>query len=151
NSASPYRTLADLIDAARAKPGDLTLASVGPASLPRIAFEQFKRAANIDMTFVTYPGSAPSVNALLGGHVTSAFVSYSGVGEQMKAGKLRALAIATSARIEAAPDVPTVSESGYQDYEAVLWTGAIAPAKTPKETIADITGWFISAVQDPET
>jgi tripartite-type tricarboxylate transporter receptor subunit TctC len=151
NSASPYHTLADLLDAARAKPGALTLASVGPASLPRIGFEQLKRAANVDITFVTYPGTAPAANALLGEHVTSALLSFASVGEQMKAGKLRALAIATPVRIEALPEVPTVAESGYEGYEADLWDGVVAPAKTPKEIIAEITGWFTSAVQDPET
>jgi tripartite-type tricarboxylate transporter receptor subunit TctC len=151
NSASPYRTLADLLDAARAKPGDLTLASVGPASLPRIGFEQLKQAANVDMTFVTYSGSAPTANALLGGHVSSALTSYASVSEQVKAGKLRALAVTTALRIEALPDVPTVAESGFMGYEADLWEGVVAPAKTPKESIAEITGWFTSALQDPET
>jgi tripartite-type tricarboxylate transporter receptor subunit TctC len=151
NSASPYRTLANLLDAARARPGDLTLASVGPASLPRIGFEQLKRAANVDITFVTYPGVAPAANALLGGHVTSVFSSYAAVGEHVKAGKLRVLATTTRTRIEAFPDVPTVAESGYKDYEADLWDGVVAPAQTPKEAIAEITGWFTSALQDPET
>src|SRR5436305_7273235 len=73
NSASPYRTLADLVDAARGKPGELTLAATGPATLVQIAFEKFKRAANVNMTFVPYPGGATVITALLGGHVTSAF------------------------------------------------------------------------------
>src|SRR5204862_3692980 len=127
NSASPYRTLADLLDAARAKPGELTLASIGPASLPRIGFEQLKRAANVNMTFITYPGVAPAANALLGGHVTSAFTSYAAVSEQIKAGNLRALATTTASRIETIPDLPTVAESGYPDYEADLWDGVVVP------------------------
>jgi tripartite-type tricarboxylate transporter receptor subunit TctC len=151
NSTSPYRTLADLLDAARAKPGDLTLASVGPASLPQIGLEMLKRAANVDITFVPYPGTAPAINALLGGHVTSAFSSYASLSEQVKAGKLRAVATATPTRIEALPDVPTVAESGYRDFEADLWDGVVAPAKTPKETIAEITGWFTMALREPET
>jgi tripartite-type tricarboxylate transporter receptor subunit TctC len=113
-------------DAARAKPGDLTLASVRPASLPRIAFQQLKRAANVDITFVPYPGAAAAANALLGEHVTSVLISYAAVGEQMKAGKLRALAIATPVRIEALPDVPTVAECGYAGYEAAP-LGVIRP------------------------
>src|SRR5262249_58584637 len=99
NSASPYRTLAELLGAARTKPGELTLASVGPASLPRIAFEQLKRAANVDITFVTYPGAAPAANALLGEHVTSVLISYAAVGELIKAGKLRGLAMPPPAGI----------------------------------------------------
>jgi tripartite-type tricarboxylate transporter receptor subunit TctC len=73
NTASSYRTLADLFDAARAKPGDLTLAAAGPASIMQITFETLKHAANVDMNFIPYPGGAPSINALLGEHVTSAF------------------------------------------------------------------------------
>src|SRR2546421_164668 len=76
NSASPYRTLADLLNAARAKPGALTLASVGPATAQHIGFEMLKRAANINMTYVPYAGGAPAINALLGGHITSVFAEY---------------------------------------------------------------------------
>jgi tripartite-type tricarboxylate transporter receptor subunit TctC len=150
NSASPYRTLGGLLDAARAKPGDLTLASVGPASLPRVGFEQLKRAANVDITFVTYLGVASAANALLGGHVSSAIVSYATVSEHVKAGALRALAVAAPVRIEALPDVPTVAETGYT-VESDLWDGVVAPAETPKEIIGEIAGWFTSALQDPET
>jgi tripartite-type tricarboxylate transporter receptor subunit TctC len=106
NSASPYHTLADLLNGARAKPGELTLASVGPASLPQIGFEMLKQAANVDITFVPYPGVAAAVNALLGGHVTSVFSSYASLAEQVKVGALRALATATRTRIEPLPDVP---------------------------------------------
>lgn len=70
-NASPYKTLADLLDAARAKPGDITLAASGPATSQHIAFEVLKRAANVNITFVPYAGSAPAATALLGGHVVS--------------------------------------------------------------------------------
>jgi tripartite-type tricarboxylate transporter receptor subunit TctC len=103
------------------------------------------------MTFVTYPGAAPAANALLGEHVTSVLISYAAVGEQVKAGKLRAIAVATPRRIDALVDVPTVAESGYAGYEADLWDGVVVPAKTPKETVEEIAGWFTSAMQDPET
>jgi tripartite-type tricarboxylate transporter receptor subunit TctC len=151
NGASPYRTLADLLDAARARPGDLTLASVGPASLPQIGFEMLKRAANVDITFVPYPGVAAAVNALLGGHVTAVFSSYASVGEQLKAGQLRALATTTRTRIDPLPDVPTGAEAGYKDLEADLWDGVVAPAKTPKDVIAKLAGWFAAALREPET
>jgi tripartite-type tricarboxylate transporter receptor subunit TctC len=86
NAASPYRTLTDLINAARAKPGDLTLASVGPGSAAHIAIEILKRAADVNLTFVPYPGTAPAVNALLGEHVTSVLANVTDVVEQVKAG-----------------------------------------------------------------
>ena len=91
NSASPYRTLADLVIAARSKPGDLTIASIGPASNQHMAIEMLKRMANIDLTYAPYSGSAPTVNALLGEHVTSLMAAYANLAEQSEAGKLRAL------------------------------------------------------------
>jgi tripartite-type tricarboxylate transporter receptor subunit TctC len=149
NSASPYRTLADLLDAARANPGTLSLGSV-PGSPTHIAFEMLKRAANVDMTFVPYPGGAPAINALLGNHVTSLFLPYAGMEGQLKAGKLRALASASRTRSDPLPDVPTVAESGYKDYEIDFWNGVLAPAKTPKETVSQLAGWFTAAMQVPE-
>jgi len=139
-----------LANAACAKPGDLTLASIGPASTTRIAFEMLKRAANVNMTFVSYPGVAPAVNALLGEHVTSSFGNYRDVREQINAGKLRALASSTRTRIEALPDVPTLAESGYKDIEVDNWFGLFAPVKTPKEVVSQTTGWFTSALKSPE-
>jgi tripartite-type tricarboxylate transporter receptor subunit TctC len=150
NSTSPYRTLVDLLDAARAKPGDLTLAGTGPLSVIQIGIEMLKRAAKVDLTFVPYPGGAPAVNALLGEHVTSVFETYPTVKEQLNAGKLRPLATASRTRIEALPEVPTVAESGYTDYKVDEWFGMLAPAKTPKETVSQLAGRFTAAVQASE-
>jgi tripartite-type tricarboxylate transporter receptor subunit TctC len=150
NTASPYRTLGGLLSAARAKPGDLTMASFGPATAFEIAFAMLKRAANVNMTFLPYPGVAPAINALLGEHVTSVFGSYSTASEQLKSGKLRALATAARARIEPLPEVPTVAETGYRDYELDYWLGMLAPAMTPKEKISQLAGWFTAALQAPE-
>ena len=150
NSASPYRTLADLLDAARAKPGELALASLGPASAYQIAIESLKRAAKVDMTFIPYPGGAPALNALLGEHVTSVFITYSTMAEQLKAGKLRALATGSRTRIESLPEVPTVAESGYKDYEMDEWLGVLAPARTPKNAVSQRAEWFTAALQAPE-
>jgi tripartite-type tricarboxylate transporter receptor subunit TctC len=150
NNASPYHTLADLVNAARAMPGALTLAGFGAGSLYQIGFEILKRAANVDMTFVPYPGGPPVLNALLGEYVTSAIIGYSAVAEQLKAGKLRALATASQTRIEPLSDVPTVAESGYKDYEINMWYGVVAPAKTPKERISQLAGWFAAAMKVPE-
>ena len=150
NSASPYQTLADLFDAARAKPGDLTLAGVGPATSAHIAIEMLKRAANLNMTFIPYPGAPPAVNALLGEHVTAFFGSYPNVAMNLSAGKLRALATASRTRIDLLPDVPTIAEFGYKDYEANLRFGLFAPAKTPKDTVSQLAGWFGAALQDAE-
>jgi tripartite-type tricarboxylate transporter receptor subunit TctC len=150
NSASPYRTLADLLNAARAKPGGLTLASVGPATAQHIGFERLKRAANVDITYIPYPGGAPAISALLGGHVTAVFAEYAPLAAQIKAGTLRALATSSRTRIEQLPDLPTVAESGYKDYEVDLWWSLFAPAKTPKETVLQLAEWFTATLRAPE-
>ncbi len=150
NNTSPYRTLADLLDAARGKPGQLTLASYGPASPVHIAFEMLKRAANVDMTFVPYSATPPAINALLGGHVTSAIVGYAESIEHLKAGTVRALVTGSRTRVKALPDVPTIVESGYKDSEIDLWFGTVVPAKTPKQRISELAAWFIAAMQVPE-
>ena len=147
NSDAPYRSLADLLGAAHAKPGELTMASVAPATTQHIAFEMLKRAADINMIHVPYPGGAPAVTALLGGHVTAVIANYSEVEAYMAAGRLRALATASRQRIQAAPDLPTVAESGYPNYELEVWFGIVAPAKTPPETISQLAGWFRAALQ----
>jgi tripartite-type tricarboxylate transporter receptor subunit TctC len=150
NSASPYRTLSDLLGAARMKPGELTLASTAPATSQHIAFELLKRAANVDITHVPFAGAAPAVTALLGEHVTSVLADYAAVAEQLNAGKLRALATTSRMRAEPLPNVPTVAESGYTGYEANSWQGLVAPANTPKETVSQLAGWFTTAMQVPE-
>jgi tripartite-type tricarboxylate transporter receptor subunit TctC len=90
------------------------------------------------------------VNALLGAHVTSVFSTYSTVSEQVNAGRLRALATGAPMRIEPLPNVPTVAESGYPDYEVDQWFGLWAPAKTPKEAVSRLTGWFTAALETLE-
>ena len=150
NSAAPYRKLADLIGTARVKPGEITLATAGPGGSFRMGYERLRRAANVDITFVPYPGVAPAVNALLGEHVSSAFSTYSTVSEQVNAGRLRALATGSLTRIGLLPEVPTVAESGYPNYEVDQWFGLWAPAKTPKEAISQLAEWFTAALQTPE-
>jgi tripartite-type tricarboxylate transporter receptor subunit TctC len=150
NSTSPYRTLGDLLDDARAKPGALTLASFGPATAEQIVFETLKRASNVNMTFVPYPGYAPAVSVLLGEHVTSVLADYSASAQQLASGKLRALVTLSRTRIEALPDVPTMAELGYKDIEYEAWSGLFAPAKTPRETVSRLAGWFTAAIKMPE-
>jgi tripartite-type tricarboxylate transporter receptor subunit TctC len=147
NAASPYRTLADLLDAARAKPREVTIASTG---IFQIAIEMLKRAARAELTFVPYQGNGPASNALLGGHVASVFAVYPTVAELVKSGKARVLAAASRNRIDTLPAVPTIIESGYKDFEVDVWVGLVAPAKTPKDTISQVTGWFTTALQAPE-
>jgi tripartite-type tricarboxylate transporter receptor subunit TctC len=147
NSASPYHTLADFVAAARAKPGELTMASL-TASGGHIAFEEFKRKANVDITFVPFAGAATSVTALLGGHVTAMLDNIATMSEHINSGKLRALATLSPARVEGLENIPTLAESGYNDY--VGWFGLYAPAKVPNATISQLVGWATAAMQAPD-
>jgi tripartite-type tricarboxylate transporter receptor subunit TctC len=150
NDKSPYRTLKDLLDAARAKPGELALASAGPASGTHFAFETLKRRAEVNIAYVPYQGSAPAVNAVLAQHVAAALASYPNVVEQIKANTLRALAVASPARLKDMPDVPTVAESGFPNFESDIWFGVVVPANTPREVVTQLADWLIGALRVPD-
>jgi tripartite-type tricarboxylate transporter receptor subunit TctC len=150
NSESPYHTLGDLIAAARAQPGILTLASIGPATVSHLTIERLKLRAKADIIFVPYPGYSPGIEALLGSHVTAVLADYSSLVEHLKAGKLRALATTMPKRIDQLPDVPTVAESGYKDFVAEFFVGLVAPAKTPKQTLSQLADLFTAAMQPPD-
>ena len=150
NADAHYKTLASFVTAAKARPGELNYAAVGPATTQHIAGEMFKRAAEINLTYVPYAGGAPAVNAILGGHVTAVLANYSEVMEQIKGGRLRPLAVASHKRLAPLPDVPTLIESGYKDMEATAWFGVMAPPKTPAETIGQLIALFKSALAAPE-
>jgi tripartite-type tricarboxylate transporter receptor subunit TctC len=150
NSRSPYRTFADLVGAAHAKPGQLTLAGSGPASPFQIGFEVLKRAAMMDMTFVPYQGAAPAVSALLGEHVTSALTTYSSVSEQYQAALLRGLAALSPGRSKVMPDVPAAGEYGYTGVDVEIWYGLVAPRGTPQATLSRLRGLFTAALGAPQ-
>jgi tripartite-type tricarboxylate transporter receptor subunit TctC len=150
HAQSPHRTLADLVDAARAKPGEVTMAVNGPATSQHIGFEMLKYAAKINLALVPFQGGSPAVNALLGQHVDSLFSNYPTAAELLKTGKLRPLAVGSRARIEPMPDLPTIAESGYQDYEEDVWFGVVAPARTSKAALTQLADWFTEAVHAPD-
>jgi tripartite-type tricarboxylate transporter receptor subunit TctC len=149
NNASPYRTLEDLFNAARTKPGEITYGTA-PGSVLNVGFEMLARMANFRMTFVPFGGTAPVVSAVLGDHIAVGHVDYPAAAGQIQAGKLRALATGSRRRIVDLADVPTVAEFGYKDYELDLWYGLLAPAKTPKEVVSQLADWFTRSVQVPE-
>jgi tripartite-type tricarboxylate transporter receptor subunit TctC len=146
NSASPYRTLGEMLDDARQK--QITMASIGPGSSFQLGFEMLKRAAKVDMTVVPYPGNAPALNALLGQQVTSMFATLSNVSEYLKAGQLRALAVGNRTRAAPLPDLPTVIEAGYGDFDIDAWFGAFAPVATPAPAIDEVAHLFTAALLD---
>ena len=147
--ASPYKTLADLIAAARAHPGELAFASGGPGSSLHIAIEVLRRAANIDINYVPFGGTAPAISTLLGGHVTAVWADYPTVVAQLQAGTLRGLVTTSHNRVETLPDVPTFAETGVSNYEADIFYGLVAPAKTPDATLAQLSKTFATALKAP--
>lgn len=149
NSASAYRTLKDFLDAARAKPNALTLASIGPATPYHLGLQTLQKAAGVSITYVPFAGATPVVNALLGQHVTAMIGSYSNVAGQVEAGRFRVLAVAAERRLPPLPDVPTVAET-YKGFNIPVWFGVAAPAKTPPAALAETIGWFTEAMRAPE-
>ena len=150
HTLSPYRTLQDLLDAARVRPGELTFASAGPASSTRFAIEMLKRLAKVDINYIPYQGSTPAVNAVLAGQITAALASYPNVVGLVKDNQLRALAVTSPVRVGEIPAVPTVAESGFDGYESDIWFGVVAPAETPEKIVTELAGWFMDAVSSPE-
>src|SRR5260370_28270931 len=147
---SSPRTLDDLIAAARAKPGELAFASGGPGSSLHVAIEVLKRAANINVTYVPYGGTAPAINALMGNHLAAVWADYPTVGSQLHSGALRGLVTTSHARIETLPDEPTLGEADVSKYEAEIFYGIVAPAKTPSDLLNRLSCWFISAIKAPD-
>lgn len=150
NSASPLKTFKDWLDAAKAKPGTLSYATVGPATTQHIAGEMLVRQAGVHAIYVPFPGGAPAVNAVLGNHVDSVLANVNELQTFIEAGKLRALAVTTQQRLAALPQVATVSESGLPGYEAAAWFGICAPAGTPAETVAKLSAAATAALADPQ-
>ena len=137
-SASPFKSIAELMAHARAKPGELNYATIGLGGSSHINMVLFESMTGLKLTPVHYKGGAPAVTDLLGGHVPSAFLSSQLVDQGIKSGHIRALAVASKARLRQHPDVPTVAESGVPGFEAVSWFGVWAPAGTPRDVVLKI-------------
>ena len=147
----PVKTARDFVALAKAKPGQLSYGSTGAGSMPHLAFESFKIAAGLNILHVPYKGAAPVVTDLLGGHVQASILDVPVLLTHVKAGKFRALAIATGKRAPTLPDVPTMAETGYPAVNADNWYGIVVAAATPKEVISRLHAALVSALQAPET
>ncbi len=147
---SPYKTLADLVKAAKAKPGEISFATSGNGTVAHLATEMFKRTTGIDMLHVPYKGAAAAFPDLIGGRV-NVFVSSLETGiPQIKGKNVRALAITSLARVASVPDVPTFHESGYRNFEALTWFGVLAPAGTPEPMIAKLNTEITRILKMPD-
>ncbi len=143
----PARTVKELVSIARARPGQLDYASAGAGSSSHIAAELFRLVAKIGITHVPYKGNGPAMSDLIGGHVQLMFNNLAPSVAQVKAGKLRALAVTGEKRSTAAPDVPTMAEAGYPGVVFNLWVGLLAPAGTPADIIAKVNADTVKAAQ----
>ena len=150
NTAFPVRTVADLIAMAKREPGKLNIGTPPPGTGSFLSAELFKAAAGIDFTIVTYKGTGPLTNDLIGGHVPVAFNVLAPAIGNLQAGNLRAIATAGPVRLSLMPDVPTIAESGLPGFEAVLHYGLMAPAGTPADIVARLNGELRAAVNAPE-
>lgn len=135
NSKSPYKSLADVIAAAKSKPGKLSFASPGVGTTPHLAGETFSQEAGITITTVPYKGGAPALNDLLAGQVDLYFEAPATIVPQIQAGKLRALAVTGKKRMAALPNVPTVAEQGFPKLTLESWAAFVAPKGTPPAII----------------
>lgn len=135
NSNSPYKTVADLVAAAKTKPGGLSFASPGVGTTPHLVGETFSNEAGIPLTHVAYKGGAPALNDLLAGQVDLYFEAPATITSQIQAGKLRALAVTGTKRMASLPSVPTVSELKLPKLTLESWAALVAPAGTPAAII----------------
>jgi tripartite-type tricarboxylate transporter receptor subunit TctC len=149
NPSVPAQTVPELIAYAKANPGKLNYASVGIGSTPHVAAELFKMMAGIDMVHVPYRGGAPAVTDLISGQVQAGFIAPAVVAQHIRAGKLRGLAVTSSARSDILPDLPTV-DSFIPGYEATSWFGIGAPKNTPDNVIAVLNGHINAGLADPK-
>ena len=148
--ALPVSNIKQLITLIKSKPGQLNFGAV-PGNAAHLATELFKSAAALDMVFVPYKGAAPANTDLVAGHIQLSFASTPGAMPLVKAGRLKALAISSAKRIPKLPDLPTISESGVPGYEASVWYGIAAPAKTPPEIVARLYKESAAVLQDRAT
>ncbi len=150
NPAVPAKTLVELIALAKAQPGKLNYASSGPGTPYHMAGELFKAMAGLDIVHVPYKESSGARTGVLGGQVEMMFDAVTVINEHVKAGKVRALATSGKARSTVMPDVPTLSEAGVPDYDAVIWLGLIAPKATPPDIVTRLNAEITKIVSRPD-
>jgi tripartite-type tricarboxylate transporter receptor subunit TctC len=148
--SSPFKSLKELIAIAKAEPGKLTYASAGNGSSGHLAGELLKSMAKIDVLHIPYKGGAPAITDLLGERISFMPINPVEVIAHIRAGRLRALAVASDKRFPLLPDVPTVAEAGLAGYDASVWWGLVAPVKTPPEIVRQLNAETNRALANPE-
>ncbi len=146
----PVTTLAQFVALAKAKPGQISVANTGAGTPTHLAAELFKSTAGINFLLVPYKGAAPANTDLLGGQVVAMFNNPINALPHAKAGKLRALAVTGIERLSIAPELPTIAESGYPNFEAGTWYGFFGPAQLPPEIVAKIHADVVTVLRLPD-
>lgn len=144
---SPYKTLADVVNASKAKPASINFASPGNGTVAHLASELFQKTAGVKFTHVPYKGSAQAATDLIGGQVQLYMSSVPTLIGHIKSGKMRAIAVTSLKRVDDLAQVPTVAESGYKGFEAVTWFGFVAPAAVPKDIVLRLNTEVNKALQ----
>jgi tripartite-type tricarboxylate transporter receptor subunit TctC len=147
---TPLKTLADAVNAAKAKPGQVNFASPGNGTVAHLTEELFQKAAGIKTQHVPYKGANQALTDVISGNVELYMSSVPTLLGHIKQGKLRALAVTSAKRVDDLPNVPTINESGYKGFDAVTWFGLLAPANTPKDVIAKVNAEFNKALKLPD-
>ena len=146
----PVKSVRELVTFARSRPGQLNYGSSGVATGTHLSMELLMYMTGIRLVHIPYKGGSLNVNALIGGETQVNFSTISTALPHVKSGRLRALAVSTSKRAAAAPDVPTIAESGVKDYDYSSWIGLLAPAKTPQSIIARLNAEAVKAIRTPD-
>lgn len=144
------KNMKELVALAKAKPGQLNYGSAGSGTGSHLATELFKTVAGVDIVHVPYKGGAPALTDVIAGQLQIMFNGIPSSLPHLKSGRVHALAVTTSVRSTAAPELPTIAEAGFPGAEATSWTGVLAPAGTPGPVIAKLNAAFVKALQSPD-
>jgi tripartite-type tricarboxylate transporter receptor subunit TctC len=150
NPQIPVKSVKELVALAKAKPGELSYGSTGSGGSAHLIGEMFKATAGVNIVHIPYKGLAPAMGDVISGQVSMTLGTYSALGPQVKAGRLRAIAVTSKARSRAAPEIPTIAEGGYPNFDATGWWGVSVAAGTPKTIVAKLNTDIVRALKTPE-
>jgi tripartite-type tricarboxylate transporter receptor subunit TctC len=148
--ALPVRSVRELVALAKAKPGQLSYASTGIGATAHLVGEMLKTAAGIDLVHIPYKGFAPALTDVIAGQVQVTYGTYSTLAPHMQAGRIRALAVTSAQRSQVAPELPTIAEAGYPNFNATAWWGVVVPARVPAAFIQKLQTDLVGIVRQPE-
>ena len=149
-ASAPTKSIKAFVANAKVNAGELNYASSGAGAAPHLAMELFKKMAGIQLTHVPYKGSAPALNDMMAGNVSSMFDNLPAALTQIKAGRVRALGVGTLERSAQIPDVPTIAESGYPGFEVTVWYGMFAPAGLPRPVLTKLNSGVVAILKMPD-